>query len=235
MQDIMIEATTGYDLEMIDGEKRFDFNDMTAAIIDSMDDETLQNLTNEGDTNAMGLDSDQVRAFTKDVLKGFGDNIVPDEGESDFTSPEYYRDVYRTAQSLAKERGVSPATIFQSDELYEELVRRADTPEKFTERLLTVMKRITNEGLMGFAKTMIRNMVLLEGDDAAMIREAEEDILNDPELQESIKRIVSTINARIPNVLNTQLSRFWGEGTYDALPAEVKQRVEALAEQGDEA
>lgn len=226
---ILTEPMAVYYFEAIEGDSKLEFDDLPDLVLSSMDDEAVIGLMGENpDMSYTQEDIDQARAFFHEVFKGVVD-IVPDSEESDFKNAKYYNKQYKAAQALAEEHGISTAAIFQSDDLYEELIRRIDTPERLVERRLASMQKITNKGLMGFVKQMVRGIAMLEGDiaDAEQLEAIEKDLKDDPQFQEELDRMTDQLHSRVPLVIKQDLARFWGEEAYGALPEELKEKIKA--------
>ncbi len=141
--------------------------------------------------------------------------------------------MYKAAEELARESGLDVISFFQDDELYATLIRRMYTPEEHAQRAITaahefdegaVIKIKTNNAVIEARSEAIMRDKELPVDEARSIREDVRATADPEEIAEGLRNYQNDM-ARI---LEAELQRFWGEGVLAALPAELRQQIEAL-------
>lgn len=191
------------------------------AMVNSMSDEACERFLFEGlDVELIGsikpkLNPTQIRRITRGLYETSLSISPP-------ATLEAISAQAAEARKMAEELGISPESIYATNHLYEDLVRRSSSPQKTATHTLQRLDLMTQERVEQYFDGY--RIAVLHG-------------LKDPEEQENAQRpnvqarriapyrLLEYKRARI-DFLKEEVERFWGEGAFDQLPQDLRMRIQ---------
>lgn len=134
-------------------------------------------------------------------------------------------ELYDKAKELAAEVGVSVEDVYARDELFEEAVRRNNTPQEFIDQLNHQIGSLLNEdtiqqSLRESIKKLLSSQIPIEMNESELDILIDE-VLKDPSFAEEVNTVRSQLRSWVKETLVVVVGRFWGNQTAQELVSQV--------------
>ncbi len=164
----------------------------------------------------------------RDFMKNFGKTILNAMGITEEEAAEMFAKTFSAAKVVAEEKGVGVGQVYQDEELYSGIFRKAYTPEEFVTQHLATMEGISVNTMNAMVVHLL-NLMIPEEEQAEMdekeMAEMSAELQLDPEVQTATKQAVEMGLKAANHVAVSQIMRFWGTNALRSLPEEIQQKL----------
>ena len=206
---------------------------LTTVIFDELGDDVFDAMVRDlqkDEEEPLSLTGSQLRSMCKATTEATITSFVP----SSMIEGGFSRTLRQIdeARKIAAERNVDPASVYENDDLYIELVRRSSTSGELARSGTQIVRQITpermNEMIMNMIPEITRTIDEVEDEpviDQEKIREIRQEMSEDPEFKKTVRIATLQYRRAFRTLTGEQIIRFWGQEGLDSLPKSVKASI----------
>lgn len=175
--------------------------------------------------------------IAREAGESFVDTLF--SGRQAVSVEDYLKELNR-AETIARERGITPDKVYDNDGLYVELVRAVHTPESIANRNIAVADNITPARIEGIMLGIARSLMMAELATKKLSPEKAEaytashleGLLHAKMFQDQATVMAETFKGVLYIVAAENVERFWGENATALLPENMQASI-AMYRQGN--
>jgi hypothetical protein len=231
MEEAMMTVSIRMNEQFLDESpiSRVNLDTSISRIFEGLGDEGFDELIRDAESKTgekLEITGSQLRSFSESIAKSGISSLLPESIAEDGRI-KLLKQVDE-AKKIGAEKGIDPASVYEDDKLYMELVRRTQTPEEVARMGIEMARQITPEKIGEMIMNMIPAIAQLaeavNGNlplDEEGIKDVRREISNDPEFKAMVETAVLKQRRAVSTLSEEQIIHFWGEKGLDSLPRSV--------------